>query len=302
MSLCLTEGRTRRERERVKAMIRRRVRQLHGAAHDTGKHSHAISLISSDREGAEGNGYGHGHFHCTAPLATCPIYAFTKHMNTCTHKGVCPNVRILTNHLFSRTHACRTKTDSWMQKCTHKQTAEGRTMKWHGWRRYHQRWFGTVDGNMCAVIEIKQTLYSHTRACTRLHTHTHWNDTKPRGTGLVDLLIGCVFWQANLKNRPLSAHQRFSYIHSKTIQNASSMTDVTYLFMSSTSGPPCVSSISTCMRAGQPTDTDIFSVRTNASNRLSNCHHSSPFNQFVFPPVNGFQPSTHSKCFYWFKT
>lgn len=155
-------------------MIRGRVRQLHGAAHDTGKHSHAISLISSDREGAEGNGHGHGHghFRCSAPLATCPIYAFSKHMNTCTHKGVCPSIRTLANHLFSRTRACRTETDSWMQKCAHKQTREGRTMKWHGWRRYHQRWFGTVDGNVCAVIEIKQTLYSHTHACTRLHTHT----------------------------------------------------------------------------------------------------------------------------------
>lgn len=91
-------GRHAENEERVKAMIRCRVRQLHGAAHDTGKYSHAISLITSDREGAEGNGYG--HFHCSAPLATCPIHAFTKHMNTCTHKGVCPSVRILTNHLL----------------------------------------------------------------------------------------------------------------------------------------------------------------------------------------------------------
>lgn len=150
---------------------------------------------------------------------------------------------------------------------------------------------------VCSNRDKTDPLLSH--ACVHTFTYTH---TKPCGTGLVDLLIGCVFWQANLKNRPLSAHKRFSCIHCKTMQNASLMTDVTYLFMSATSGPLCVSSISTCMRAGQPADTDIFDDRTNASNRLSNCHHSSPFNQFVFPPVNGFQPSTHSKCFYWFKT
>lgn len=52
------------------------------------------------------------------------------------------------------------------------------------------------------------------------------------------------------------------------------MTDVTYLFMSATSGQSCVSSVSTCVRAGHPADMDIFSEQTNVSNRLSNCHRS----------------------------
>ena len=46
-------------------------------------HIQAISLITSDRKGAEGNSYSHGHFHCGAPLAMRPIYAFNTH--TCTH-------------------------------------------------------------------------------------------------------------------------------------------------------------------------------------------------------------------------
>lgn len=57
----------------------------------------------------------------------------------------------------------------------------------------------------CAVTEIKQTLYTHTQTCAS----THQNNTKACGAGLVNLLIGRVFWQANLKNRPLSAQQRF---------------------------------------------------------------------------------------------
>lgn len=45
-------------------------------------HTQAISLITSDREGAEGNSSSHGHFHCGAPLAMCPIYAFSTHTQT----------------------------------------------------------------------------------------------------------------------------------------------------------------------------------------------------------------------------
>lgn len=61
--------------EKVKEMIR------HNSTWYGQTHSHAISLITSDREGAQGSDYSQGHFRCSAPLATCPIYAFTKHMN-----------------------------------------------------------------------------------------------------------------------------------------------------------------------------------------------------------------------------
>lgn len=67
------------------------VRHLYRDAHDMGTHTHicthtqTISLITSDREWAKGNSYSHGHFHCGAPLAICPIYAFNTHMNTYTH-------------------------------------------------------------------------------------------------------------------------------------------------------------------------------------------------------------------------
>lgn len=112
--------------ERVKAAIRRAVRQLHGAAHDTGKHSHAISLITSDREGAEGN--GHGHFHCSAPLATCPVHAFSKHMNTRTHKERVSERTHSHNSSFPKTDQNR-QLDAEVHTQTNKQTTEGRTMK-----------------------------------------------------------------------------------------------------------------------------------------------------------------------------
>lgn len=89
VSLCLTEGRTRRQRGKGEGDDKTWSKTITRSGGWYGEtHSHAISLITSDREGAEGNGYGHGHFHCSAPLATCPIYAFTKHTNTCIHKGV----------------------------------------------------------------------------------------------------------------------------------------------------------------------------------------------------------------------
>lgn len=44
------------------------------------------------------------------------------------------------------------------------------------------------------VIEIKQThSLSKSLSSMNTHAHTHWNDAKPWGTGLVNLLIGCVF-------------------------------------------------------------------------------------------------------------
>ena len=48
--------------------------------------THTITLITSDKEGSEGNGHSHGHFHCGAPLAICPIYAFNTHKNTHAYK------------------------------------------------------------------------------------------------------------------------------------------------------------------------------------------------------------------------
>lgn len=91
-------------------------------------HTQAISLITSDREGAKGNSYSHGHFHCGAPLAICPIYAFSTHMNTYTHtKHVCIYKYTLSQiNLFTYTHQCaekRKRKHSWMhtqtQTCVH---------------------------------------------------------------------------------------------------------------------------------------------------------------------------------------
>lgn len=86
-------------------------------------HTQAISLITSDREGAKGNSYSHGHFHCGAPLAICPIYAFSTHMNTYTHtKHVCIYKYTLSQiNLFTYTHQCAEKRKKKpTAECTHK--------------------------------------------------------------------------------------------------------------------------------------------------------------------------------------
>lgn len=73
---------------RSKAVIQRGTWYGHICAHalmHTEKHTHTrshtqtISLITSDRKAARGNGYSPGHFHCGALLALCPIYAFNTH-------------------------------------------------------------------------------------------------------------------------------------------------------------------------------------------------------------------------------
>lgn len=75
----------------------------------THSHTQAISLITSDRKAARGNGYSPGHFHCGALLALCPIYAF----NTHTHKHTCVYIHIkmlsFSTHSHTHTHQCRNK-------------------------------------------------------------------------------------------------------------------------------------------------------------------------------------------------
>ena len=68
--------------------------------------------------------------------------------------------------------------------------------------------------NACAVMEIKQ-------AHSLIQAHTLWNVAKARVAGVENLLIGCVFLRANLKNKMPSAHQRFSVLTLKAIENSS---------------------------------------------------------------------------------
>lgn len=52
---------------------------------NTCTHMHTITLITSDKEGSEGNGHSHGNFHCGAPLAICSISAFNTHAGSRVH-------------------------------------------------------------------------------------------------------------------------------------------------------------------------------------------------------------------------
>lgn len=109
---------------RSKAVIQRGTWYGHICAHalmHTEKHTHSdtqtISLITSDRKAARGNGYSHGHFHCGALLALCPIYAF----NTHTHKHTCVYIHIkmlsFSTHSHTHTHTSVQKQEQ-LHSCT----------------------------------------------------------------------------------------------------------------------------------------------------------------------------------------
>jgi len=116
----MVEKKKGRYRGREKAVIRLRVRQLCREAHDMGTHTQTISLITSDKAGAQGNGHNHGHFHCGALPAICPIYVFNSH----THRNIYkfthshPNIQLQTwkqkrTNTHGQTHTQRENDMTW---------------------------------------------------------------------------------------------------------------------------------------------------------------------------------------------
>ena len=75
--------------------------------------------------------------------------------------------------------------------------------------------FSTMDRTTCAVTEIKHW-HSYSRSTLfLLHGHIQTHTLKwcqVLGHSHLRLLIGCVFWQPNLKNRTMSAHQSLSVV------------------------------------------------------------------------------------------
>lgn len=109
-----------------------------------------------------------------------------------------------------------------------------------------------------------------------------WNDAKSWGTGLVNLLIGCVFWQANLKNRTFSAHQSlsiFTWRPQKCIFN-----DLSDIFIQLYNCLPyllifvCLSQSHMCMQdALHIWKSSVWQF--NRAIRLSGCHYIPCWNQ-----------------------
>ncbi len=186
------------DKTRSKMVIQRGT--WYGHTH-TQTHTQTISLITSDREDAEGNSHSYGHFHCGAPLAVCPIYAFNTH--TCTH-----SLKLKYSHTcisVQRGECTHTNTNKNMCTPIHKRTCEHRDREWK-WNYM----VGSViiyAGNHVCGNGDKTYTFAPSLFHECMWTHTHWNNSKSWGDGLVSLLIGCVFWQANLKNRTLYAHQ-----------------------------------------------------------------------------------------------
>lgn len=152
-------------------------RCVHGETHDTVAHTSAIRLIASDRKRAKRG--SDGDFHCTAPLAICPIYAFSTHVNTQQSACVCACV-------WLRSWAC--------MKMLQQKTGVGgvEIWQWHGlWCCLH--WFATTDETACALIEIMLTHLPGSAAPDRV-----LGGPRP---GPAILLIRLVFWQTSLGDR-----------------------------------------------------------------------------------------------------
>lgn len=107
-----------------KTVIQRGIWYGHISAHVyTHTYTQAISLITSDRDGAKGSNYSHGHFHCGTPLATCPIYAFNTHAHTQAHSPhklahissqKQPHLNMLTKHTCLHGHREKENEITWL--------------------------------------------------------------------------------------------------------------------------------------------------------------------------------------------